>query len=182
MQLLVDFLPIIVFVVAYKMYGIYVATGAIMVAMLLQVLIQWLRHRKVSKLLLVSTGLIIVLGGITLALRNPIFVQWKPTIAYWVFALILFGSQFIGNKTPLERALGSEIALPRSMWRQLNTIWVVTFALLGLLNLYVVYRFDEDTWVNFKVFGILGITLVVFAGQIAWIAAHLKSAEQGKEN
>jgi intracellular septation protein len=183
MQLLIDFFPVIVFFVAYKLSDVYIATVAIIVAMSLQLGIQWVRERKVSKMLLASTILVAVLGSVTLTLRNPIFIQWKPTIVNWLFALAFLGSELIGEKNLTERVMGQAVELDRAMWRQLNLIWVANFVILGAANLYVVYHFSEDAWVDFKLFGMLGLTLLTAIGQAIWIAArtsdHEHTPEQG---
>ena len=180
MQLLVDFLPIIIFFVAFKLYGMYVATVAIIVAMAIQIGLQWFRERTVNKMLLVSGVLVALFGGATLALRDPIFIQWKPTIVNWLFAAAFLGSQFIGSKPLIQRIMGHAIELDAAMWRQLNVIWVANFLVLGAANLYVVYNFDEETWVNFKLFGMLGLTLLTAVGQAIWIAARTSEQEQGE--
>jgi len=181
MQLLIDFFPIIVFFVVYKIAGIYWATGAIILAMGLQMGVQWVRDRKVSKMLIVSAALVAVLGGITLLFRNPLFIQWKPTVVNWLFAAAFLGSQFIGNKNLTERVMGHAVQLEPSMWRQLNLMWVANFAFLGAANLFVVYNFDEETWVNFKLFGMLGLTLLTAIGQALWIAAKTSDRRRGRE-
>ena len=181
MQLLIDFFPIVVFFVVYKLAGIYWATGAIIVAMGLQMGVQWLRERKVSRMLLVSTALVALLGGVTLVLRNPLFIQWKPTVVNWLFAAAFLGSEFIGKRNLTERVMGHAVQLEPAMWRQLNLIWVVNFAFLGAANLFVVYNFDEDTWVNFKLFGMLGLTLLTAIGQAFWIAAKTNGRARGQE-
>ena len=177
MQSIIDFVPVIIFFVVYRLYGIYPATAAIIVAISVQIAYQWFRHRKVSKMLLFSGGVVAVLGGITLALRDPTFIKWKPTIVSWVTAVAFLGSQFIGAKTLTERmfaqALEGEGALP---WRWFNLLWVVSFAALGALNLYVAYGFPEATWVNFKVFGVMGWMVLTIALQMAWIWLWLKGA------
>lgn len=172
MQLLVDFFPIIVFFAAFKLYGIFVATGAVIVAMALQIAFQWLRERTVNKMLLTSGILVLIFGGATLILRQPIFIQWKPTIVYALFAAAFLGSQYIGSKTLVERAMGHVMELPNRTWKQLNWIWVVHFALLGVANIYVVYNFSEAFWVNFKLFGTLGFTLLTVLAQAIWIATQ----------
>lgn len=178
MQLLIDFLPIIAFFAAYKFAGIYVATGVIIVAMAAQIGVQWLRHGTVSKMLLISGALVAVFGGMTLILRNPIFLQWKPTIVNVLFAAAFLSSRFIGERTLTERMMGHAVQLSPSVWRQLNMMWVGNFTVLGAANLYVVYNFDEATWVNFKLFGILGITLAMVLIQAIWIAAKTGEREQ----
>lgn len=178
MQLIVDFLPIIVFFVTYQLAGVYAATGAIIVAMGLQIGYQWWRDRTVNRMLLTSGILVAVFGGITLLLRNPIFIQWKPTIVNWLFAAVFLGSRYVGEKTLTERVMGQAVELEKSMWRQLNLMWVGNFTLLGAANLYVVYNFDEATWVNFKLFGMLGLTLVMVLIQVLWIAARTAGQQQ----
>lgn len=176
MQLLFDFFPIVVFFVAYWTYGIYAATAAIMVAMVLQIGYQWLRHRKVSKMLLISGGLVVLFGGVTLFLRNPLFIQWKVTIVNWLFGAAFLGSQLVGEKTLTQRIMGHAIELDRRVWRQLNLIWVANFVVLGAANLYVMYNFDEATWVNFKSFGTIGLTLITVIGQAIWISVRAPNA------
>lgn len=178
MQLLFDFFPIIVFFGVFKFYGMYAATAAIIVAMALQIAAQWLREGKVSKMLLVSGIAVAIFGSATLLLHNPLFIQWKPTIVYWVFAALLIGSRYIGEKTMIERIMGHAIELPMTMWRQLNLIWFANFSILGAANLYVVYNYDQNTWVNFKLFGTLGLTLVTVIAQAIWIATQTSSDRQ----
>jgi len=178
MQILVDFLPIIVFFATYKVAGVYAATAAIMAAMTLQIGFQWLRDRTVNKMLLTSGILVAVFGGITLLFRNPIFIQWKPTVVNWLFAAVFLGSRYIGKKTLTERVMGHAVELEVVMWRQLNLMWVANFTFLGAANLYVVYNFDEATWVNFKLFGMLGLTFVMVLIQVAWIAARTAGRQQ----
>jgi intracellular septation protein len=181
MQLLVDFFPIIVFFVVFKLYGMYAATAAIIVAMAVQIGYQWLRERKVNNMLLISGLGVLLFGSATLLLHKPIFIQWKPTIVYWLFAGILLGSRFIGKKTMIERLMGHAIELPATMWRQLNLMWVANFSILGAANLYVVYHYDQATWVNFKLFGTLGLTLVTVIAQAIWIAATQASSGRQEE-
>ena len=178
MQLLVDFLPIIIFFVVFKLYGMYAATAAIIVAMAAQIAVQWFRERKVSKMLLVSGVLVAIFGSATLVLRNPIFIQWKPTIVNWLFATAFLGSQFIGQQTLIERVMGHAVQLTQTMWRKLNLMWVANFAFLGAANIYVVYNFDEETWVNFKLFGMLGLTLIMAVGQAIWISMNAPEQQE----
>jgi len=178
MQLLIDFLPIIVFFVVFKLQGMYAATASIMAVMTIQIAVQWLRKRTVNKMLLVSGILVVIFGSATLVLRDPIFIQWKPTIVEWLFAAAFLGSQYIGPQTLTERIMGHAIELPATLWRQLNLMWVANFAVLGGANLYVVYNFDEATWVNFKLFGMLGLTLITAIAQAVWISAHTTDQRQ----
>jgi intracellular septation protein len=180
MQLLFDFFPVIVFFAVYKIAGVYAATGAIIIAMSVQIAVQWARKRTVSRMLLLSAGLVAVLGGITLVLRDPIFIQWKPTIVNWLFAGAFLGSQVVGSQNLTQRMMGHAVRLPDTAWRQLNMVWVANFLVLGAVNLFVVYNFSEATWVNFKLFGMLGLTFLTALGQAVWIASH-GSAPDGAE-
>jgi len=180
MQILLDFFPIVVFFVTYKLADVFTATAALMAAMAIQIAIQWFRHGKVNKMLLISGALVGVFGGITLLLRDPIFIQWKPTIINWLFAAAFLGSRFVGAKTLTERMMGEAVELDVAMWRQLNLMWVGNFSVLGAANLYVVYNYDEAFWVNFKLFGMLGLTLLMAVGQALWIAIRT-SGQQPEE-
>jgi intracellular septation protein len=185
MQILIDFLPIIAFFGVYKLYGSFVsaddamfaATIAIMIVMTVQISVQWLRTRTVNRMLLISGVLVLVFGGITLMLRDALFIQWKPTILNWLFALAFLGSQFIGKQTLIERMMGHAIELPQPIWRRLNFMWVINFALLGAANIYVVYNFSEAAWVNFKLYGMLGLTLLMALIQGVYIARCLPEQE-----
>ena len=173
MKLLFDFLPIALFFAAYKLADIYVATGVLIVATLAQVGWLWLRQRRVEKMPLITAGLVLVLGGATLILHDPIFVKWKPTIVNWLFAAAFLGSLLIGQKTLLERMMGEQLELPPPVWVKLTFAWVLFFCILGLANLYVAFTFDENTWVNFKLFGMLGLTLLFVLAQAAYMSRYL---------
>ena len=174
MKFLFDFFPIALFFIAYKMGDIYLATITAIVASVVQVL--WSRYKtgRFEKLPLITLGTIVVLGGATLFFRNELFIKWKPTALYWVLALALVISQFIGNKPLMQRLLEQNVALPTKIWHQLNLSWALFFAAMGIANLYVLYHFDTDTWVNFKLFGTLGLTLVFIVLQGFYMAKHFK--------
>lgn len=175
MKLLFDFLPILLFFIAYKLTDIYVATGVLIVATLVQVGWIWLRRRQVEKLPLFTAGLVLVLGGATLIFHDPIFVKWKPTVVNWLFASAFLGSVFIGRKTLLERMMGGQLELPTPVWVKLTFAWVIFFIILGTVNLYVAFTFDENTWVNFKLFGMMGLTLLFVLAQAVYLSRHVKS-------
>ncbi len=177
MKLLFDLLPIILFFVAYKTSGIYVATAVAIAASLILVAYTWLRSKKVETMQLVSLGLIVVFGGATLWLQNPLFIMWKPSILYTLFAGAFLGSQFIGDKTLVERMMGGMISAPQAIWRTVNMAWVGFFIVLAALNLYVAYNFDESTWVDFKLFGLMGLTFVFMLAQGMWLAKHATMIE-----
>lgn len=177
MKLLFDFLPIVLFFIAYKLADIYVATGVMIIATLGQVAWSWLRHRRIEKMPLITAGLVLLLGGATLVFHDPIFVKWKPTVVHWLFAIVFAGSCFIGQKTVLERLMGAQLELPTPIWVKLTAAWAVFFAAMGLLNLYVAFTFDENTWVNFKLFGMLGLMLLFIVAQAVYMSRYLKTDE-----
>lgn len=174
MKMLFDFFPIILFFIAYKFFGIYVATAVAMGASLLQVIYFWLRYHRVEAMHIITLIIILSLGSATLLLHNSMFIKWKPTVIYWVFALMFLLTQFIGNKTLLQRMLGTKITLPNPIWTKLNVSWGVFFAVMGIANLYVVYHYSTNTWVDFKLFGTLGLTIVFIIIQSIYMAKHIK--------
>jgi intracellular septation protein len=177
MKLLFDFLPILLFFIAYKLADIYVATGVLIVATLAQVGWIWLRQRQVEKMPLFTAALVLALGGATLILHDPVFVKWKPTVVNWLFAAVFLGSRFIGRKTLLERMVGGQLELPAPVWVKLTLAWAGFFLVMGAANLYVAFTFSENTWVNFKLFGLLGLTLVFVLAQAFYMSRHLKTDE-----
>ena len=185
MQLLFDFLPIVAFFVAYKLAGIYVATGVLIVAVAVQSTIQWIRTRKLSTMQLVSAGLVLVFGGLTLLVQDKAFIMWKPTIVNWLFAAGFLASQhrLLGGKPVVQRLLSTaeaDIELAAAEWTRLNLMWVAFFVLIGIANLVVFRLYDEATWVNFKLFGMLGLTVAFILVQGFWIASRSKAAEAGQ--
>lgn len=200
MKFLFDYLPVLLFFAVYKLYGqipsdliqavnvlpwmtltpgkasdaIYLATATAILASLVQVGIYWLRHRRFEKLHLISLALITVFGGATLMLQDPLFIKWKPTILNWAFGAVFLGSQFIGAKPLVERMMGHAVTAPREVWRRINLAWVAFFAGAGLANLFVAYRFSEEVWVNFKLFGLLGLTLVFVFAQALYLARYME--------
>ncbi len=176
MKLLADFFPIILFFVAYKVYNIYVATAVAIAASVIQVGIHWLRQRKFDRMQLITLGLIIVLGGATLLLHEEIYIKWKPSILNWIFGLLFFASQFIGEKPLIRRLMENNITLTAVIWRRLNLSWAIFFTTMGCLNLYIVYHFSTDVWVNFKLFGMLGLTLLFVIIQAIYLAKHIEES------
>jgi len=177
MKFVADFFPILLFFIAYKMYDLYVATAVIIVASLAQVGYAWLKHRHVEKMHLITLAMVVVFGGLTLALQDEMFIKWKPSVINWLFAAAFLGSQYIGEKCFIERLLGASITLPREAWIKVNLCWVGFFAALGFINLYVVYSFDTDTWVNFKMFGMMGLTLIFIVAQGIYLTRFIKQEE-----
>jgi intracellular septation protein len=169
MQLFVDYIPIVVFILAYFYKDIFFATGVLMAVMPVVLLLQWLMTRKINKIYAASTALVLILGGATLALRNPTFLYWKPTVLNWLIAIVFLGSQWIGDRTIVQRMLGNAAELSPHQWNRLNQIWVAFFIIVGGVNLYVAYNFSEAFWVKFKLFGMLGLTLVFVVIQSIWL-------------
>lgn len=181
MKVLFDLFPVILFFVAYKFADIYVATGVAIAATFLQIGWVWLRHRKVDTMLWVSLGVITVFGGATLLLHNETFIKWKPTVLYWLFAAILLGGAVLTRKNLMQSLLAGKIALTDHGWRTLNLSWIGFFTVMGIVNLFVAYRFSTDVWVNFKLFGGMGLTLLFVLLQGVLLAKHIveeKSAEE----
>ena len=176
MKLFLDFFPIILFFAAYKLADIYVATLAAIAGSLLLVGYTWFRNRKVETMHLVSLLLIVIFGGLTWFLRDPTFVKWKPTVLNWLFAAVFIGSQWVGKQPVIQKMLSSQIELPEPVWRRLNMAWSLFFITIGAVNLYVAYHFDEQTWVNFKLFGMLGLTFVFVLIQSFYLSRYMPEA------
>lgn len=219
MKFLIDFFPVLLFFVAYKIYGIYVATGVAIAASAIQV--GWLRlkHRRTETMHLVTLGLLVVFGGLTIALHDRAFIMWKPSIVNWLFAAAFLTSHFIGDRPLIERMMSHAIEVPSRIWRRLNLMWSAFFILSGLANLYVANRFfsaehalltaagqeqidlatcnsafsgqlldlcmaaqaREETWVNFKLFGMMGLTIAFVIIQAFYLARHIRDTEAQQE-
>lgn len=174
MAFLFDFFPVLLFFLVYQWKGIFVATGVIIVATLAQVAIQWLRSRTVKPMHLVTAVLVLVFGGLTLLIGDAEWIKWKVTAVNWLFAIAFALSAWVGKRrTVIERLLGGEIRLPGAIWRRLNAMWVAFFAVLGAINLFVMHRYDTDTWVDFKFYGVIGLTLVFVLIQGIYLARHV---------
>jgi len=183
MQALLDFLPVIAFVSAYWITGdMSVAIVVIMGAVALQVAATWLIKRELSRMLIISTVLVFLLGGVSLYLDNPVFFKWKPTGLYWTFAVIFLGSQYLGKHPFVKRMMQAvskdEIELPDKVWRQLNLAWVGFFIFAGAANIYVAYQYEEAVWVNFKLFGLFGITFVFLILQTLWLSKYMPDEDK----
>lgn len=182
MQLLIDYIPIVIFIAAYFVKDIYFATAVLMGTMPLILLIQWLITRKLNRIYLASTALILVLGSATLFFHNPLFLYWKPTVLNWVIGLVFLGSLWVGKKPIVQRMLENAATLQASQWRSLNLMWVGFFFLIGIVNIYVAYNFSEAFWVKFKLFGMLGLTLAFIVIQSLWLSAAMKKETSLNDN
>lgn len=159
MAALFDFLPIILFFIAFKLWGIYAATAVAIVATVAQSVFVWYRSKKVSPLLIISLIAIILLGGATILLKNETFIKWKPTAVYLIFAAILWVSEKVWNKNLIKSAIGEKIKFPESIWRRINITWIGFFLFVGGMNGLVALNFSTETWVNFKFFGLTGLLI-----------------------
>ncbi len=173
MKLLFDFFPIILFFVAFKFGGIYVATAVAIAATFGQIGWVWFKGRKVEPMLWVSLVIVVLFGGATLLLHNDTFIKWKPTVLYWVFAVVLVGGQVLFRRNFIRQLLGTQMDLPAVAWARLNWSWAAYFAVMGILNIWVAYRYSTAIWVDFKLFGSLGLTLVFAVIQSLMIARYL---------
>jgi intracellular septation protein len=212
MKILYDLFPIILFFLSYhqadkiiantpvgqwlnpsqpeQVAATLIATGIAIIASFIQVGGHWLKQRRFENMHLVSLGLISVLGGITILFANPAFIQWKPTLLNWLFAAILLGSVMIKQKNLVRSMLGGQIQLPDPVWARLNLAWVMFFFFSGVANLYVAFYYgldlDEktrmDTWVNFKLVGLMGATILFIIGQGFYLAKYLQDEPQPDDN
>ena len=173
MKFLFDLLPVILFFVAFKMADIYVATGVAMAATVAQIIWVAAKYKKVEPMQWASLGLIMVFGGLTIGLQDKTFIQWKPTILYWLFAVGLVASAAIWKKNLIQAAMAHQISLKpgvgQELWVKLNNAWAIFFVIMGFINLYVAYQFDETTWVNFKLFGGMGMLFAFIIAQGIWL-------------
>ena len=185
-KMLLDFFPVVLFFIVFKSYdepteGIITATAVAMIASIIQVSYTRLKFGRVEKMHLITLAMFIVFGGLTIIFRDEMFIKWKPSIVNWLFAFAFLGSQFIGKKNLVQRMMEKAVQVPPLIWTRLNLLWVGFFIGAGFLNLYVVYNYDTDTWVNFKLFGLLGVTFVFMIVQGIYIMRHIIEVEEPAE-
>ena len=219
MKLLFDLFPVLLFFIAYKLFGIYVATVVAIAASAVQVTWVRLRHGRTERMHLATLARFVIFGGLTLALRDPTFVMWKPTIVNWLFGLVFLVTQLVGDKPLTQRMMGHAVEVPDQVWRRLNLAWVAFFVVSGLVNLYVVYigsgfydarealiaasgqtdldlqhcaeqfsggvralcehaHMTESSWVDFKLFGMMGMTLVFVLAQALYLARFVQDDDE----
>lgn len=179
MKQLLDFLPLIVFFAFYKLYDIYVASGALIAATALALVFTWVKYRKVEKMMLITFIVVTVFGTLTVVFHNDLFIKWKVTVIYTLFALALLISQLVLKKPLVQRMLGKELTLPDRVWNNLNLAWALFFLACGLANIYVAFWLPQSVWVNFKVFGLTALMLVFTLLSGVYIYKHMP-AEQKK--
>ncbi|WP_130472375.1 septation protein A [Candidatus Magnetaquicoccus inordinatus] len=173
MKQLLELWPVLLFFLTYQWSDIYSATAVLMAAVTVHSAVLWWHKRQLTPMQWMTLLLVLVFGGATLLLQDPRFIQWKPTLLNWLMAAAFAGSHFVGEKPLIRHLLDSQISLPQPLWRRLSLAWILFFLFSGLLNLFVAYNFDEATWVSFKLFGLLGLTLLFVVLQSIWLARHL---------
>ena len=175
MKFLFDLFPVFLFFAAFQVWDIYVATGVAIAASIVQIGWLALRRRKIDPMLWASLAIILVFGGLTLALRDKTFIQWKPTVLYWLFAAVLAGGALAGRNL-IKAMMSKQIQLPEPVWARLNWSWVAFFAVMGAANLYVAYNYSESTWVSFKLFGGMGLMLLFVLAQGLLLARYVEDS------
>ena len=173
MQLLADFFPLILFFIAFKWQGIFFATSVAIAASIVQIAyLRWKRGR-VAVVNWLSLVIIVLFGGATLVLQDEVFIKWKPTVLYGLFGAILAGGRVFFRRNLLAHVMAG-ISLPESVWARLTWAWVAFFAFMGVANWYVAFHYSTETWVNFKVWGGMGLFLVFALAQGLLLARHVE--------
>jgi intracellular septation protein len=176
MKILIDFFPILLFFGAYKIYDIYIGTGVLMAATVLQMALIYAIDRKLQMMHKITLGLILAFGTLTLVLHDDRFIKWKPTVLYAAMAIALAVAVWIYKKNFLKMLLGSQMALPEPVWMRLNMMWVVYSAFMALINAYVAAYYSTEAWVNFKLWG-YAFPLVFIVGQGFYISRYLTTED-----
>ncbi|MCK5663607.1 MAG: septation protein A [Thiotrichaceae bacterium] len=210
MKQLFDFFPILLFFIVYKFFldlpdeliisindlfpfmnmqpgeakhAIYLATLTAILATIVQVMLTIALTKRVEKMHIITLVLLLVFGGATLYFKDPLFIKWKPTAINWLFAAVFFGSQFIGKKPLVQRMMGHALDIDDpQVWKKLNLAWIGFFIFSGVANLVVAFNFSEDIWVDFKLFGLMGLTLIFVIGQSFYLARYLPSEDSNTSN
>jgi intracellular septation protein len=174
MKFLFDIFPVVLFFIAFKFSGIYVATAVAIAASFVQIAWVWLRHRKVETMLWVSLGVIVVFGGATLLLKDETFIKWKPTVLYWLFSVTLVVAAVAFKKNLIRTMMEKQVTLPDLVWSKLLASWIAFFAVMGALNLFVAFNYSTDAWVNFKLFGGIGLMLAFVVLQALMLSRYIE--------
>jgi len=174
MKFLFDIFPVVLFFIAFKLYDIYVATAVAIAATFVQIAWTWLRRRKVENMLWVSLAVIVVFGGATLLLQDETFIKWKPTVLYWLFGAALAVAALGFRKNLIRAMMEAQLTLPESVWGKLLASWIAFLALMGALNLVVAYNFSTDAWVNFKLFGGIGLMIAFVVLQALMLSRYIE--------
>jgi intracellular septation protein len=177
MKFFFDLLPVLAFLVAFQLAGIYVATAVAIATTFVQVAWLKLRGKRVDAMLWASFVIIVVFGGATLVLKDETFIKWKPTVLYWMLGAVIGGAALVFRRNLIRAMLSEQVRLPDPVWNRLNWSWVGFFVFMGGLNLYVAYNYSTDLWVNFKLFGGMGLMLVFVVVQALFLARHVEEKQ-----
>ncbi len=186
MKLLFDFFPVIFFYITYnvgknytdEVNSIIIATAVLMISTVIQISITWFKSRKIEKMHIIVLVMALVFGGATIYFRDAQFLIWKVSLANWLFAAVFLGSHFIGHTPVVKRMMQSAVELPEVIWNRLSYMWIAFFIVLGIINLIVAETFDFDTWVDFKLFGLLGLTILFIVIQTLYLSRHIKEVKE----
>ena len=189
MKLLFDFFPLVLFFIVYKIWGIYVATGVLIVGSLFQMAYMWFKYKRIEPMHAITFVLVLVFGGLTIILHDVMFLKWKVSIVNWLFAIAFLLSRFFMKKTLIEHLFNMSAKgktedhnplhhIPKTVMHKLNWMWTGFFFILGALNLFVVYHFSTSVWVDFKVFGIMGLTVIFIIIQTFYLMKEIKKIHQ----
>lgn len=180
-QFLIDLVPVLLFFIVFKLYGIYVATAVGIISTAIQVVVTFIWKKRLDRQQLLTLVVFIIFGGMTLYFHNPLFVKWKPTVIFWIMSLAFFLSRYIGEKTIVQRMLEKGldgVTLSERIWQQLNGLWVSFFLVIGAINIFVAYHFSTDAWVNFKLYGITGLLLLFCIFQAIFLSRYIAGSQK----
>ncbi|MEO8716730.1 MAG: septation protein A [Burkholderiales bacterium] len=179
MKFLFDLFPVILFVATYMWTdNIYIATAVIIPASVAQLAYVWFRHRRIDRMLLVSTVLVLILGGLTLLLKDERFIKWKPTVLYWIFAAVLALAPFVARRNLVRLMMEKGFTAPTRIWNYLNVAWVIFFVVMGILNLYIANNFSLHFWVQFKLWGLTGLMLLFIGAQVLVLYRYMDEVDE----
>ena len=177
MRQLLDFLPLVAFLISYYVVDIYFASGVLIIATILQIAVLQIFYKKVERMHWLTLAMVIVFGSLTIYFHDDAFIKWKVTIIYCLFAVVLTAYQYLG--TPIaQKMLGNDIKAPSKVWRNINIAWVITCLTAALLNYYIAFSFEMDVWVNFKVFGLTAMTFGLFIATGAYLYQYIPEEEE----
>ncbi|MBC3764677.1 septation protein A [Neptunicella marina] len=180
MQALIEFLPLLIFFIFYKTHDIFWATGALMIAFALQLIVTYAIKKQITKQQWIMFAIVVVFGSFTLLLRDETFIMWKPTIVYLIFAAVLLGSQIL-KKPALKQMMESAISVPDKIWNRINLAWGLFFIAAAAVNLLVAYQYTQEQWVNFKVFWMTGASLVFTVLTVLYLVRYLPGESEQQD-
>jgi intracellular septation protein A len=182
MKQLLDFIPLIIFFAVFKLHDIYAATGALMATTILQMVVIWFMYKKLERSHLITLVVVLIFGAMTLFFHNENFIKWKVTVLYAAFGSALWVSQFLLQKPLMKKMLGKELSLPDAVWNRINFSWGLFFWIIGAINVYIAFYMPTEIWVDFKVFGVLGLMLLSTVITGIYIYRYLPSHDQQEQD